>query len=90
MKARQSLFRAEIAENTDEDDEVDEIGATNEHFCLQSWSVGVAFGRFDIRLATGERSIPPEPEPFYPLPAKSPGMLPGRRRTIHALQWRTR
>ena len=67
---------AEIAENTDEDDEVDEIGATNEHFCLQSWSVGVAFGRFDIRLATGERSIPPEPEPFYPLPAKSPGMLP--------------
>jgi hypothetical protein len=40
-----------------------------------SWSVGVAFGRFDWRLATGERKVPPEPEPFDPLPAKSPGML---------------
>jgi hypothetical protein len=41
-----------------------------------SWAIGVAFGRFDIRLATGERPIPPEPDPFDPLPAKSPGMLP--------------
>jgi hypothetical protein len=36
----------------------------------------VAFGRFDWRLATGERAAPPEPEPFDPLPARSPGMLP--------------
>jgi hypothetical protein len=41
-----------------------------------SWLVGVAFGRFDHRLATGERPIPPEPEPFDPLPARSPGMWP--------------
>lgn len=41
-----------------------------------SWSVGVGFGRFDIRLATGERPTPPEPDPFDPLPVKSPGMLP--------------
>lgn len=41
-----------------------------------SWSAGVVFGRFDIRLATGERVIPPEPDPFDELPAKSPGMLP--------------
>lgn len=40
-----------------------------------SWSVGVAFGRFEIRLATGERLIPPEPDPFDPLPVNSPGML---------------
>jgi hypothetical protein len=44
---------------------------------LLSWAVGVAFGRFDWRLATGEREAPPEPEPFDPLPTKSPGMLPG-------------
>ena len=43
---------------------------------LLSWCVGVAFGRFDIRLATGERTAPPEPEPFAALPVRSPGMLP--------------
>jgi hypothetical protein len=43
---------------------------------LLSWAVGVAFGRFDWRLATGERAAPPEPEPFDPLTANSPGMLP--------------
>jgi hypothetical protein len=43
---------------------------------LGSWLVGVAFGRFDLRLATGERAIPPEPEPFDPLPSRSPGMYP--------------
>lgn len=41
-----------------------------------SWLVGVAFGRFDKRLATGERALPAEPEPFDPLPARSPGMWP--------------
>lgn len=43
---------------------------------LLSWAMGVLFGRFDIRLATGGRSIPKEPEPFDPLPSTSPGMLP--------------
>lgn len=42
---------------------------------LLQWSVGVAFGRFDIRLATGQQMPPAEPEPFDPLPASSPGML---------------
>ena len=42
---------------------------------LLEWCVGVAFGRFDIRFATGERPVPAEPEPFDPLPASSPGML---------------
>jgi hypothetical protein len=55
------------------DDEGSSLGLL-ETVC--SWSVGVAFGRFDIRIATGERAIPPEPDPFDPLPAKSPGMLP--------------
>jgi hypothetical protein len=44
---------------------------------LLSWCLGVAFGRFDVHLATGERPAPPEPEPFDPLPVCSPGMLSG-------------
>jgi hypothetical protein len=42
-----------------------------------SWAVGVALGRFDVRLATRERPLPGEPEPFDPLPICSPGMLTG-------------
>jgi hypothetical protein len=43
---------------------------------LNSWLVGVVFGRFDLRLASGERLLPPEPEPFDSLPPRSPGMWP--------------
>jgi hypothetical protein len=43
---------------------------------LLSWAVGVAIGRFDVRLATGERPIPELRDPFAPLPAYAPGMLP--------------
>jgi hypothetical protein len=50
---------------------------------LLSWSVGVVFGRFDWHLATGERAVPSEPEPFDPLPAKSPGMLPNGSPPFH-------
>lgn len=50
---------------------------------LLSWAVGVAFGRLDWRLATGERTAPAEPEPFDPLPAKSPGMLPDGAEPFH-------
>jgi hypothetical protein len=42
---------------------------------LLSWAVGVALGRFDPRLATGERQPPGEPEPFERLPVCSPAML---------------
>jgi hypothetical protein len=51
---------------------------------LLSWAVGVAFGRFDWRLATRERAAPDEPEPFDPLPAKSAGMLPQGKEQFHA------
>jgi hypothetical protein len=44
---------------------------------LVSWAVGVAFGRFDVRLATGLRPLPKEPEPFDPLPVCPPAMLTG-------------
>lgn len=60
-----------------EDDDAEEVEPEAQPVdALLSWAVGVAFGRFDWRLATGERPPPLEPEPFDPLPAKSPGMLP--------------
>lgn len=43
---------------------------------LLSWAVGVAFGRFDVRYATGERALPEDVDPFDPLPRRSPAMLP--------------
>ena len=58
----------------DDDDVVVPVGGASD--ALTSWFVGVAFGRFDPRLATGERAIPQEPEPFAPLPSRSPGMWP--------------
>ena len=50
----------------------DAIGLTAE---LVSWAVGVAFGRFDVRLAIGDRVLPSTPGPFDSLPACSPAML---------------
>ncbi|HEY4025163.1 MAG TPA: BREX-1 system adenine-specific DNA-methyltransferase PglX [Candidatus Dormibacteraeota bacterium] len=44
---------------------------------LVSWAVGAAFGRFDVRLATGDRAPPVQPEPFDPLPACPPAILTG-------------
>ena len=70
---------AEIDENVQEgDDEEDEVivEPVNDIAALLSWSVGVAFSRFDWRLATGERLPHSEPDPFDPLPSKSFGMLP--------------
>jgi len=64
---------ADCEENEEEDAAAAE--AVDQTDGLLSWAAGVAFGRFDWRLATGEREAPLEPEPFDPLPAKSPGML---------------
>nr|MBP8276741.1 hypothetical protein [Propionivibrio sp.] len=67
----------------DEGDDEDSASPIDQTAGLLSWAVGVVFGRFDWRLATGERAAPPEPEPFDPLPAKSPGMLPGGAEPFH-------
>lgn len=67
-----------------DDSEEDKIAeAIDQTDGLLSWTVGVAFGRFDWRLATGEREAPTEPDPFDPLPAKSPGMLPDHAVPFH-------
>jgi len=42
---------------------------------LQAYCVGSAFGRWDIRYATGERAAPELPDPFAPLPVCPPGQL---------------
>lgn len=65
---------SDIAE--EDSDEEDNIAPLDQATGLLSWAVGVAFGRFDWRLATGERSAPPAPKPFDPLPVRSAGMLP--------------
>ncbi len=67
----------------DEGDDEDSASPIDHTAGLLSWAVGVAFGRFDWRLATGERAAPAEPEPFDPLPAKSPGMLPDGAAPFH-------
>jgi hypothetical protein len=69
-------------ENANESDEVIspavnssrsiDIGSQN-----VSYTFGAIFGRWDIRLATGESSSPTLPDPFSPLSVCSPGMLVG-------------
>ena len=86
---RQAALGQSGAEPTSENEPEDEEEGDSESEvppvdALLSWAVGVAFGRFDWRLANGEREAPPEPDPFDPLPAKSPGMLPDCAEPFHA------
>ena len=75
----------EATEDADAEGDEDEAAVdTPSTDALLSWAIGVAFGRFDIQLASGEREAPPEPEPFDALPAKSPGMLPDGDAPFHA------
>jgi hypothetical protein len=70
---------SETDPDVDADGEEDEIipalDATSLVAGLVSWAVSVAFGRFDVRLATDAYGLPQEPEPFDQLPAFSPGVL---------------
>jgi hypothetical protein len=75
--------RSDGDECEQQEDEADDASVANSAGLL-SWAVGVAFGRFDIRLATNERPLPPEPGPFDPLPRKSPGMLPDGDSPFHS------
>lgn len=69
---------------SDEPEEEEEVVVKEDmQLTMLSWAIGVAFGRFDWRLATGERTALAEPDPFDPLPAKSPGMLPERAESFH-------
>lgn len=74
-----SFAMADEADHTeDESDDDDTAEAADLPALVEGlleYSLGVALGRFDLRLALGERDYPPEPDPFDPLPACSPGML---------------
>lgn len=86
VQGTQGVANEGDAEDSADDEGDDENSASPiDHMAgLLSWAVGVAFGRFDWRLATGARAAPAEPEPFDPLPAKSPGMLPDWAAPFHA------
>jgi len=73
----------EDTEAGDDDADDEDAAPIDQTAGLLSWALGAAFGRFDWRLATGERAAPPEPGPFDPLPAKSPGMLPDGAGPFH-------
>jgi hypothetical protein len=85
IEASVKKYTATISPQDDEDDDAavdngesagaDSLNAAPADAIL-AWLVGVVFGRFDERLATGERPIPAESEPFDPLPSRSPGMWP--------------
>jgi hypothetical protein len=65
------------ADDDTDDDEPDPTPVAASHLAAEvvSWAVGVAFGRFDVRLALATRMPPPEPDPFDAMPGCSPGML---------------
>jgi hypothetical protein len=67
----------DLGEHADGDEGVVEVNPRGLAADLVSWAVGVAVGRFDIRLANGARAWPEEPDPFDPLPMCSPAMLTG-------------
>jgi hypothetical protein len=66
------------AETDSEDDGVDEDdnSSISDDAAMLSWSLGVAIGRFDIRVATGARHVTAQSDPFDCIPSLSPGMLP--------------
>ncbi len=70
----------------DNEDDAAQAAAIDLTDGVLSWAVGVVFGRFDWKLANGEREKPTDPEPFDPLPAQSPGMLPTGSAQFHLHQ----
>ena len=74
-----ALGEHEVEGDADEDDDAEpsvtedlELAYTAH---LVAASLGVAFGRWDIRYATGEQAAPELPDPFAPLPVCPPGQL---------------
>lgn len=61
----------------DEEEESDEVHADEAALAsaLVSWLLGAAFGRFDVRVATGDVARPEDPDPFAPLTPCAPGIL---------------
>ena len=71
-------FADESAEGQEQEDDVDFLLDYSEETQISatiSYTIGLTFGRWDIRYATGEKQAPELPDPFAPLPVCPPGML---------------
>lgn len=78
--AQENLIVEGLEEGEEEsEDHIDQ--GSFEH--VLSWALGVAFGRFDLSMVTGERALPGDFDPFAPLSTKSPGMLPDGDAPFH-------
>jgi hypothetical protein len=73
--ATEATGDAEAEVGEDEEEEAATADAPALAADLLAYALGCAFGRWDIRYATGERPAPPTPDPFAPLPICPPGML---------------
>ncbi len=71
--ATEAACDAEAGE--DEEEEAATADATALVADLLAYPLGCAFGRWDIRYATGEQAAPELPDPFAPLPVCPPGQL---------------
>ena len=58
-----------------EDDSSCDTSTAGKSIDIILYLIGVAFGRWDIRYATGEQAAPELPDPFAPLPVCPPGQL---------------
>ncbi len=73
----------EVVEDDGDEDDEENISAEVLRDSIFSYSVGVAFGRFDIQQAfTGSQALC-EFKPFDPLPKNAPGMLAGGAKPFH-------
>ena len=63
------------ADSEDDDDLIVVDTAAARFQAAVSYILGVGFGRWDIRYATGEQAVPELPDPFAPLPVCPPGQL---------------
>ncbi len=70
---------AQLDEDRDEESEDEADLPTTDHKPLTadllSYTLGAAFGRWDVRYATSERHYASLPDPIDPLPVCSPGTL---------------
>jgi hypothetical protein len=73
LAAEATSDAAEADEDEDDEDGTADAPALTAE--LLAYALGCAFGRWDIRYATGERPAPQPPDPFDPLPVCPPGQL---------------
>jgi len=76
-EAKDELDKITEADLENQMEEDDSCPVTTIHIAsnVLSWLVGITYGRWDIRYATGEQAAPELPDSFVPLPVCPPGQL---------------